>query len=61
MSNPKATRYLTYGGDVTETVVGQIMGPTTLREMVTAVSAEYDSASDTTRVGFAYGAHDLSS
>ena len=54
---PHAVRSLTYCGDVTS-IVGEIKGPTTMGEFVTAVSADFDSGSNTTRVGFAYGAFD---
>lgn len=31
------------------------MGPTTLQDYVTAVDAVYEEATDTTRIGFAFG------
>jgi len=36
-------------------MVGQVVGPTTLGDYATAVSAEYDATADHTRVGFAFG------
>lgn len=50
----KAVRWLTYKGD-RRSSVGQQMGPTTMRDYVTAVEAEYDEETDTTRLGFAFG------
>lgn len=47
-------RFLTYPGDVTH-IVGEVKGPNTLGEFLTAVEAEYDSTTNKTRVGFAYG------
>ena len=52
--SPQPARHLTYPGDVRH-VVGELKGPTTLGELLTAVTADYDADSDTTRVGFAYG------
>lgn len=49
-----AQRFLTYPGDVTH-MVGEVKGPNLLGEHLTAVSAEYDSATNKTRVGFVYG------
>ena len=40
--------------DLTGSVLGQVMGPNRLGEYVTAVTAEYDSVTDSTRVGFRY-------
>lgn len=40
-------------------MVGQQVGPTTLRDYLTAVDAVYDPATDTTRVGFAFGLHEV--
>lgn len=53
---PKPVRWMTYPRDISAEVVGNVMGPTTTMEFVTAVDVVYDSASDTTRVGFCYGA-----
>lgn len=36
-------------------MVGQVVGPTTLNDVATAVDAEYDATADRTRVGFAFG------
>lgn len=49
-----------YAGDRTS-MVGQQVGPTTLRDYLTAVDAVYDPATDTTRVGFAFGLHEVTS
>lgn len=49
----KPSRFLTYPGDVTH-IVGEIKGPNTFGEHLTAVTAEYDAETDHTRVGFAY-------
>ena len=55
-SLPPAVRFANYPGDVTH-VVGEVKGPNLLGEVLTAVSAEYDSTADRTRVGFAFGVH----
>jgi len=49
-----AARWANYSGDQTH-MVGQRVGPTTLGDWLTAVDANYDAATDTTRVGFAFG------
>ena len=54
---PPAARWANYQGDRTA-MVGQKVGPTTLRDYLTAVDAVYDPATDTTRVGFAFGLHE---
>lgn len=46
-------RFATYRGDVRH-IVGEIKGPNTIGEHLTAVSADYDETTDRTRVGFAY-------
>ena len=48
-----ALRFATYPGDVTR-MVGEVVGPNTLGERLTAVTAEYDAKANTTRVGFTY-------
>jgi hypothetical protein len=53
---PPPAKFLTYSGDVTH-IVGEVKGPNTLNELVTAVTAVYDPETDKTRVGFAYGDH----
>lgn len=53
---PKPARHATYPHDHTDGV-GQLLGPDTTGAFVTAVEATYDAASDTTRLGFAYGIH----
>lgn len=55
-STPTAVRFATYPTDVTSIVGRQIMGPNTMGEYMTPVSAVYDPATNRTRVGFAYGA-----
>ena len=49
----KASRHATYPGNV-EHIVGEIKGPNTIGERLTAVEAIYDPEVDKTRVGFAY-------
>lgn len=58
MSTPVAVRWLTYPGDQTS-AIGQVMGPTTMREHVTVAEATYDPDTHTTRLGFAYGTHTI--
>jgi hypothetical protein len=48
-----ATRFATYPGDVIH-MVGEVKGPNTLGEPLTAVSAVYDATTNKTRVGFTY-------
>lgn len=48
-----AAGHATYPGDC-RTIVGEVKGPSLLREYLVAVEAEYDSTADRTRVGFAY-------
>ena len=50
---PAPTRFATYPGDVTH-MIGEIKGPNTLGEPLTAVTVEYDADMDRTRVGFTY-------
>ncbi len=53
------SRFANYPGNV-EHIVGEIKGPNTFNEYLTAVTAVYDPATDTTRVGFAYTTtHDM--
>jgi hypothetical protein len=47
-------RFATYNGDARPSV-GELMGPTTMFEMVQVVDAVYDEKTNTTRLGFAYG------
>jgi hypothetical protein len=49
-------RFVNYSGDVRH-IIGEVKGPNLLDEVLTAVTADYDEASDTTRVGFAFGVH----
>lgn len=53
MTRP-AVRWATYPRDQ-RGAVGQVMGPTTMREPVTVIEASYDPVTDRTRLGFAYG------
>jgi len=46
-------RFLTYGGDQRH-IIGEVKGPNTMGEYVTAVSADYDPDTHSTRVGFRY-------
>lgn len=46
--------FLNYRGDVTKDAVGQVVGPNTFGEFLTAVEATYDPEADKTRVGFDY-------
>lgn len=46
-------RFANYPGDVTH-IVGEVKGPNLFGEYLTAVTADYDQDSNTTRVGFAY-------
>jgi hypothetical protein len=48
------TRWANYPGNVVDSV-GDVKGPNTLGEWLTAVGADYDPATDVTRVGFAFG------
>jgi hypothetical protein len=52
-TSPAATRFATYPGDVTH-IVGEVKGPNLLGEWLTAVTADYDAATDKTRVGFTF-------
>jgi hypothetical protein len=54
MSLRKPCRWATYNGNQTH-VVGQLMGPNTLGELLTVVTASYDHQTNKTRLGFAYG------
>lgn len=58
MTLPKATTWLNYPGDVRH-MVGEVKGPNRLGELLTAVVADYDDEANTTRVGFAYGVHEV--
>lgn len=50
---PAPTRYATYPGDVTH-MIGEVVGPNLLGEMLTAVHAVHDLQTNKTRVGFTY-------
>jgi hypothetical protein len=52
-------RWLNYTADVRE-MVGQVVGPNTLGEYMTAVTADYDEATGHTRVGFVFGRVEVS-
>lgn len=59
MTAPAATTWLNYRGDRTREIVGKVMGPNLLGEYLTVVTAEYDEATNRTRLGLAYGDHQL--
>jgi len=59
MTMPTATRFATYPGKVTH-MVGEVVGPNTLGERLTAVWAEHDAKTDTPRVGFTYAKVEVS-
>jgi hypothetical protein len=59
MPTPSATRFATYIGDATH-MVGEVKGPNTLGEPLTAVEAVYDPETNTTRVGFTYAKVEVS-
>jgi hypothetical protein len=50
---PAPVRFANYPGDNTH-IIGEVKGPNTLGEALRAVTADYDPAADTTRVGFSY-------
>ena len=52
MTNQPA-RFANYNGDVSH-MVGEVKGPNTWGERLTAKSANYDSTTNQTRVGFAF-------
>lgn len=51
---PAPVRWLNFPGDARE-AIGQTVGPTTLRERLTAVTADYNPDTNVTRVGYVYG------
>lgn len=53
MTARKPVRFANYPGDA-RSILGEVKGPNTIGEFLTAVAADYDPATDTTRVGFAY-------
>lgn len=55
---PAPVRWATYNADVRH-IVGEVKGPNLLGEMLTAVTAEHDPETGQTRVGFAYGRHEV--
>lgn len=57
-TTPAASRHATYPSDARH-MVGEVYGPNTLGEVLTAVIATFDQETGATRVGFAYGEHDL--
>lgn len=57
-TTPEPERHATYPGDKRR-MVGTVFGHEAYGPAVTAVTATYDPDADRTRVGFAYGAHDL--
>lgn len=56
---PKATTFLNYKGPVTSNNIGMVMGPNTMGERLTVVEAVCDPDTDRTRVGLAYGIHEV--
>lgn len=53
---PLASTWLNYAGDQAA-MIGRILGPNTLGELLTAVSCEYDQELDKSRVGLAFGVY----
>lgn len=54
MPDRAASRHLNYRGDCRANL-GRVMGPNDLGEWLEVVTADYDPATDTTRLGLAYG------
>ena len=56
MTTLSPSRFATYPGDVTHMVAltCEVVGPNTLGERLTAITAKYDAEKNTTRVGFTY-------
>lgn len=52
-----AVRFATYPGNATGNI-GYWVGPNTLDEVLCVVQETYDEATNTTRLGFAYGTPD---
>lgn len=46
--NTTAHRELHYRGDISQEIVGQVVGPTLLGQQLTIIAADYDEATDTT-------------
>lgn len=55
MTDLKPSRWLNYPGDCSD-VVGQVVGPELHGALMTIVTAEYDPATDRTRMGLVFGA-----
>lgn len=54
-----AARFATYPGDTTH-IIGEVKGPNTWGEHLTAVTADYNPETNSTRVGFNYTTtHDI--
>lgn len=53
MSTRTPIRFADYPGDVTH-IVGEVKGPNTWGERLTAVTADHNQETDRTRVGFAF-------
>lgn len=47
-------RHLNYKGNVVEGLVGRVVGPNALNELLICIAARYDEETDTTRAGFRY-------
>jgi hypothetical protein len=58
-SNRTPVRWLNYPSDV-RGMVGQVVGPNTMGEYLTAVTEDYDEATNVTRVGFVFGRVEVS-
>ena len=55
MTTLSPSRFATYPGDVTHmALTAEVVGPNTLGERLTAITAKYDAEKNTTRVGFTY-------
>ena len=51
---PKTCRWLNYRGDQRLGLLGRVLGPNTLGELLLVVDADYNPAANTTRAGLAY-------
>lgn len=49
--------FANYAGNVS-TAIGEVMGPNDFGELLTVVQADFDSTTNTTRLGFAYAGTD---
>lgn len=53
---PQPSTWLNYAGDQ-RGLVGQVLGPNTLGELLTVVFVAYDERDDRSRVGLAFGVY----